>query len=75
MKSDLLATSPLLVLPLMAFFLFLVVFLTVFFVTMARKAIAYDPIERLPFEMGDEDGNGVPGMAGARTTDEEGTDR
>jgi hypothetical protein len=74
MKSDLLATSPLLVLPLMAFFLFLVVFLTVFFVTMARKALAYDPIARLPFELGDEEGSSKPGMTGARAT-EEGQDR
>ena len=54
MKSELLATSPLLMLPLIAFFLFLVVFLTVFFVTMARKAIAYDPIAKLPFEAEDD---------------------
>lgn len=49
MKSELLARSPLLVLPLCAFVLFLVVFLTVLFVTFRRKAHAYDPIARLPF--------------------------
>ena len=50
MKSELLARSPLLALPLLAFFLFVMVFLTVFFVTMRRKAPAYDPIARLPIE-------------------------
>ena len=50
MKSELLAQSPLLALPLLAFFLFLVVFVTVVVVTMTRKARAYEPVERLPFE-------------------------
>ncbi|MBX3260492.1 MAG: hypothetical protein KIS78_12485 [Labilithrix sp.] len=57
MKSELLARSPLLILPLCALFLFLVVFLTVLFVTMKRRAPAYDPVARLPFE-GDERGGG-----------------
>lgn len=50
MKSELLARSPLLALPLFALFLFLVVFGTVLFVTMRRKAHAYDPIARLPID-------------------------
>lgn len=53
MKAELLAKSPLLALPLIALFFFLVVFLTVVFVTMSRKAPAYDPISRLPFEKDD----------------------
>ena len=54
MKSELLARSPMLALPLFAFFLFLVVFLTVFVVTMRRKALAYEPIARLPMDEGEE---------------------
>lgn len=53
MKSELLAQSPLLILPLFAFFLFMAVFLTVVITTMSRKAAAYEPIERLPID-GDE---------------------
>jgi hypothetical protein len=53
MKTELLAKSPLLVLPLFAFVLFLAVFLTVLFVTMSRRARAYDPIARLPIDDGD----------------------
>lgn len=53
MKTELLAKSPLLALPLIALFLFLIVFLTVVFVTMSRKALAYDPVARLPFEKDD----------------------
>ncbi|MBX3197888.1 MAG: hypothetical protein KF894_07060 [Labilithrix sp.] len=59
MKSELLARSPLLILPLGALFLFLVVFLTVLFVTMKRRAPAYDPVARLPFE-DDERESGEP---------------
>jgi len=54
MKSDLLATSPLLALPLFAFILFLAVFMTVVITTYARKAKSYEPIERLPMDDGDE---------------------
>lgn len=54
MKSELLATSPLLALPLFAFILFLAVFMTVVITTMSRKAKAYEPIERLPMDDGDE---------------------
>lgn len=54
MKSELLMRSPLLALPLLAFFLFLVVFLTVVIVTMSRKARAYEPIARLPMDDDEE---------------------
>lgn len=53
MKSELLARSPLLALPLIAFFLFLVVFVTVFLLTMSKKARAYDEVARLPLDDGD----------------------
>ena len=53
MKADLLATSPLLVLPLVALFLFLAIYLGILFITMRKKADAYDPIARLPLD-GDE---------------------
>jgi len=53
-KSELLAKSPLLMLPLLAFFLFVVVFATVCLVTMRKKAKAYEPVARLPFEEGEE---------------------
>jgi hypothetical protein len=53
MKSEFLAQSPLLFLPLFAFFLFLAVFMTVVITTMSRKARAYEPVERLPID-GDE---------------------
>jgi hypothetical protein len=54
-KSDLLARSPLLALPLVALFLFIVVFVAMFIVTMRKRAPAYEPLARLPFE--DEDVN------------------
>lgn len=54
MKSELLARSPLLALPLLAFFLFLVVFVTVLVVTMTKKARAYDPVARLPLDGDDK---------------------
>lgn len=44
-----------LALPLVALFFFLLVFFTVLVVTMRRKALAYDPIARLPFETEVED--------------------
>ncbi len=50
MKSELLAKSPLLALPLGALFLFLLVFGAVVFLTMRRKAAAYDRIATLPLE-------------------------
>lgn len=55
MKSDLLATSPLLALPLVALFLFIVVFVSMLIVTMKKRAPVYEPLARLPLE--DEDVN------------------
>jgi cbb3-type cytochrome oxidase subunit 3 len=52
-KSDLLARSPLLVLPLVALFLFIVVFVAMVIVTMRKRARNYEPLARLPLE--DED--------------------
>lgn len=51
MKSELLSTlsaSPLLALPLMALFLFVVVFVGILLVTMKKSAPLYDPVARLP---------------------------
>ena len=53
MKSELLARSPMLALPLIALFLFIAVFAAMFVVTMRKRAPTYDPLARLPFE--DED--------------------
>lgn len=50
MKSEFLAKSPLLALPLFAFVLFVAVFVTVLFLTYRRRAPSYDPIARLPLE-------------------------
>lgn len=50
MKSELLAKSPLLALPLVALFLFLAIFAVVLVVTMGRKASAYASVERLPLD-------------------------
>ena len=50
MKSELLERSPLLILPIMALFLFLAVFLAMLFVTMRRRAGSYDPVSRLPLD-------------------------
>ncbi len=58
MKSDLLALlakSPLLALPLVALFLFIVVFVGMVIVTMKKRAQSYEPLARLPLE--DEDVN------------------
>jgi cbb3-type cytochrome oxidase subunit 3 len=66
MKSELLAKSPLLALPLFAIVLFLVVFVTVVLVTMSRKARAYEPVARLPFEAEDDDA-ADPHRGGARS--------
>ncbi|AKV00527.1 hypothetical protein AKJ09_07190 [Labilithrix luteola] len=52
MKSDLLAKSPLLALPLVAFFVFLTVFGVVFFLTMRKRAQTYDPLSRMPLDDG-----------------------
>lgn len=48
MKSDLLAKSPLLALPLVAFVLFLAVFAFIFVATMRKRAQAYEPVSRMP---------------------------
>jgi hypothetical protein len=61
-KSDLLAKSPLLALPLIALVLFIVVFAAMFIVTMKRRAPAYDPLARMPLD--DDD------VAGARRGDD-----
>jgi len=50
MKAELLATSPLLALPLVALFLFLGIFIGIFLLTMRKKAKSYDPIARLPLD-------------------------
>lgn len=50
MKSELLAKSPMLALPMVALFIFIALFLGLFIVTMCRRAPAYDPIARLPLE-------------------------
>ena len=50
MKSELLAKSPMLMLPLLALFLFLAVFIAMFVMTMKKRAPAYDPLARMPLE-------------------------
>jgi hypothetical protein len=50
MKSEFLARSPLLVLPVTAFFLFMIVFATVLFLTYRKRELAYEPLARLPLE-------------------------
>jgi hypothetical protein len=52
-KSELLARSPMLVLPLVALVLFILVFVAMFVATMKKRAPAYDPLARLPLEDGD----------------------
>jgi hypothetical protein len=52
-KSELLAKSPMLALPLVALFFFLAVFAFVFIVTMRKRAPAYDPLARMPLEADD----------------------
>ena len=53
MKSELLATSPMLVLPLVALVMFIIVFVGIFFLTMKKRATAYDPLAHMPL---DDDG-------------------
>lgn len=55
MKSELLARSPMLILPLVALFLFIVVFTAMFIMTMRKRAPTYDPLARLPLDDGDCD--------------------
>jgi hypothetical protein len=51
-KAELLATSPMLYLPIMALFLFMAIFIGIFVVTMRKRAVAYDPVARLPLDDG-----------------------
>jgi len=53
-KSELLARSPLLILPLVALFLFIAVFVAMFIVTMKKRAPAYEPFARMPLDDGDD---------------------
>ena len=55
MKAELLAKSPMLALPLVALFFFIAIFLGIFVITMRKKALAYDPIARLPLDGEDGD--------------------
>ena len=55
MKSELLAKSPMLALPLIALFLFIAVFVAVFVVTMKKRAPAYDALARMPLDDGHDD--------------------
>lgn len=54
MYKDLLAQSPLLVLPIVALFLFLGVFVAVLVRTLARKPARFDAAARLPLEDSNE---------------------
>lgn len=65
MKSELLATSPMLILPLVALFLFIVVFIGMFITTMKRRATAYDPLARLPLEGDGDDPGSITAERGA----------
>ena len=64
MKSELLARSPMLVLPLVALFLFIVVFTGMFVLTMKKRARAYDPLARMPLD--DDDADGADGADGGQ---------
>jgi cbb3-type cytochrome oxidase subunit 3 len=48
--GELMAQSPLLVVPIFVLFLFLFMFTAVFFLTMRRRASAYDPLARIPLD-------------------------
>ncbi len=50
MKSEFLAKSPMLALPLAALFLFLAVFAVVVVVTMKKRSAAFDPIAKMPLD-------------------------
>jgi hypothetical protein len=54
-KSDLLAKSPLLALPIFALFLFLAVFLVMLVVTARRRGKSFDTVASLPL---DDEGEG-----------------
>jgi hypothetical protein len=55
-KSELLAKSPMLALPLIALFLFIAVFAAMFIITMKKRARAYDPLARMPLDDDRDDG-------------------
>lgn len=54
MLRELMARSPLLVVPMTALFLFLTVFVGNLVRTYSRRASAYDPVARLPLEAEEE---------------------
>jgi cbb3-type cytochrome oxidase subunit 3 len=55
MKSELLAQSPLLALPMVALFVFIAVFAYVVWSAYRRKASAYDGVATLPLETSQEE--------------------
>ncbi len=59
MKSELLAKSPMLFLPILALFLFVAVFVGVIVMTMKKRGSAYDPVARMPLDDGDENSRGA----------------
>ena len=59
MKAELLARSPMLILPIVALFLFIVVFAAMFIVTMRKRALAYDPLAHMPLD--DDEGDAPKG--------------
>jgi hypothetical protein len=67
-KSELLAKSPMLALPMVALFLFIALFLGIFIITMNKRAPAYDSLARLPLEDDADDADDAQG----RTDDSEG---
>ena len=54
MKSELLAKSPLLALPIFALFLFLAVFLAILVVTARRRTSSLERVASLPLNDGDD---------------------
>jgi hypothetical protein len=66
-KSELLAKSPMLALPLVALFLFIAVFVGMVIVTMKRRPKAFDPLARLPFEDDQPTDSGIDAERGAHT--------
>ncbi len=66
MKSELLATSPMLVLPLIALFVFIIVFTGMLITTMKKRAAAYDPLARMPLEDEEDDPRRTTAENGAR---------
>jgi hypothetical protein len=60
-KSELLSKSPMLILPLVALFLFIVVFAAMFIITMKKRAPSYDPLARMPLDDDSHDGDNEKG--------------